>query len=59
VNARANPDYAPITLRRIEIMQGRLEAIYISLYFSALLIFLAIMGGLYIVRKDILKEINK
>jgi hypothetical protein len=40
-------------------MQSRLEAIYMSLYFSALLIFIAIMGGLYIVRKDILKEINK
>jgi hypothetical protein len=59
MNARSNPDYAPITLRRIEIMQGRLEAIYISLYLSILLIFLAIMGALYIVRKDILKAISK
>jgi hypothetical protein len=59
MNARANPDYAPITLRRIELMQGRLEAIYMSLYLSILLIFLALMGALYIVRKDILKAVDK
>ena len=39
MNVRSNPDYAPITLRRIELMQGRLEAIYMSLYLSALIIF--------------------
>ena len=59
MNVRSNPDYAPITLRRIELMQGRLEAIYMSLYLSALIIFLAIMGALYIVRKDILKAVVK
>jgi hypothetical protein len=59
MNVRSNPDYAPITLRRIELMQGRLEAIYMSLYLSILLIFLALMGALYIVRKDILKAVDK
>jgi hypothetical protein len=59
MNVRANPDYAPITLRRVALLQDRLELIYYSLYVTILLCFLAIMVALHLVRKDILKELKK
>jgi hypothetical protein len=59
MNTHTKVDTGIMTLRRISVLEERLEVIYASLYFSALIIFLATMGALYLVRKDIAKVTSK
>lgn len=53
------PDFAPITLRRIVVMEDRQEAIFNALYIALFTIFLALMYALYTVREDLLKAMEK
>lgn len=48
-----NPDYAPITMRRVMIIQERQERLFYALYAAIFVSFVGIMIALSELRKDI------
>lgn len=52
------PDYAPITLRRVALLQDATELHYYSLYATILVCFVALMVALYTVKRDIFSRIE-
>lgn len=47
-----------MTLRRVALLQERVDMVYYSLYATMLVCFLGLMVALYSVRKDILNKIG-
>jgi ABC-type Fe3+ transport system permease subunit len=54
----ASPDFAPMTLRRVAIMEDRLETLHLALHVTLIVIFVGLMIALYTVREDILKAVK-
>lgn len=54
----SEPDYQPITLRRVAVLSERVEAIYLALHIALVVIFVGILYALYTVREDILNAMK-
>jgi hypothetical protein len=54
-----NPDYQPLTLRRVALISERLDMVYAAIHVSMVVIFIGVLAALYIVREDILAAIER
>lgn len=51
-------DFAPITLRRVVVLQHDAELHYYSLYATILVCFIALMVAIYTVKRDVFAKIE-
>lgn len=53
------PDFEPMTLRRVAIIQERQEVLFLALYAAIFVTFVGVMVALYTIREDILGNVKK
>lgn len=53
------PDFEPMTLRRVALIQKRQEVLFLALYLAIFATFIGVMVALYTLREDILKSVRK
>ena len=54
-----SPDFAPVTLRRVALIQERMETLYSALHIALILVFVGVLCALYTMRSDILEAIER